>query len=33
MGGAGGHMPHPYDLDEVKNGADPFTVKVTIIEE
>jgi len=21
MGGAGGHMPHPYDLDEVKDGA------------
>jgi hypothetical protein len=22
MGGAGGHMPHPYDLDEVKSGLD-----------
>ena len=30
MGGAGGHMSHPYDLDEVKNGADLIKILMGI---
>jgi len=30
MGGAGGHMPHPYDLDEVKSGIDLIKVLKSI---
>ena len=30
MGGAGGHMSHPYDLDEVKNGSDLIKVLMSI---
>jgi len=30
MGGAGGHMSHPYDLDEVKNGADLIKIMMGI---
>ena len=30
MGGAGGHMSHPYDLDEVTNGSDLIKVLMSI---
>ena len=30
MGGAGGHMSHPYDLDEVPNGSDLIKVLMSI---
>ena len=30
MGGAGGHMPHPYDLDEVKSGIDLIKILKSI---